>query len=288
MNLREVSPRLVERAKADLPNLISLLIFFGVTTLLFRSVEFALVVTASLGFHEMGHAAALAWMHMEFHIAFGLVGAWTWSSSEERARLSSFTNTIIHLSGPLFSLVLALAAVGLQAAWHPSSEHLLILANFSAQVGFFNLLPLGSLTDGGKAVRRVSGGLTGSLRLRAVSLLCLLTVGMLAIYALVALPGISIDHARSFLLSLVLVGFWLASSFLLQTRHPEPLTTFGQRPIRPQQVFLLILLIWDILTFCLVVMSATPFWLAPQYVQGYIANVTWVVTQVAQVFAFLH
>ena len=285
MNIRVLSPRLVQRAKADLPNLISLLVFFGITTLLFRSVEFALVVTASLGFHELGHAAALAWQHLDFRIAFGLVGAWTWSSSEERARLSHFSNTIIHLGGPLFSLFLALTAVGLHAAWRPASEHLLILANFSAQVGFFNLLPLGNLTDGGKAVRRVSIGLSGVLRMRAVILLFLLTVGMLVIYALVALPGLSIETARSFLLSLVLVGFWLASSLLIQTRHPEPVAPSTFRPIRPQQVFLLILLIWDILTFCLVVMSATPFWLAPQYVQGYIANVTWVATQIAHLIA---
>jgi hypothetical protein len=287
MNWRELSSRLVEQARADLPNLISLLLFFGVTALLFRSVEFALVVTASLGFHEMGHAAALAWLRLDFRITFGLVGAWTRSSSEDRLRLSHFANTIIHLCGPLFSLLLALVAIGLHAFWRPVSDHLLILANFSAQVGFFNLLPLGNLTDGGKALRRVNAGLSGLLRLRAVILIFLVTVGMLVIYALVALPGISIDTARSFLLSLVLVGFWLASSLLLQKRHPEQLRPVPQRTIRPQQVFLLLLLIWDILTFCLVVMSATPFWLAPQYIQGYIANVTWVVTLVAQVFIFL-
>lgn len=286
MNFRVPWPRLAAWAKADLPNLVSLLVFLGVTTVLFRSVEFALVVTASLGFHEMGHAAALAWLHLDFRIRFGLVGAWTWSSSAERARLSHFTNTIIHLAGPLFSLLLALAAVGLHAAWRPASDHLLILANFSAQVGFFNLIPLGPLTDGGKALRRVSTALQGTLRLRVVLFLIVVTVGMLVLYGLVALPGISIETARSFLLSLVLVGFWLASSLLIQTRHPESETPLPIRPIKPQQVYLLILLIWDILTFCLVVMSATPFWLAPQYVSGYIDNVTWVVTLLARFFVF--
>ncbi|MBE0695784.1 MAG: hypothetical protein IH586_02570 [Anaerolineaceae bacterium] len=288
MNFRELSLRLVALAKADLLNFFSLLVFFCATTILFRSVEFALVVAASLGFHELGHAAALAWLHLDFRIQFGLVGAWTWSSSAERAQLSHFTNTIIHLAGPLFSLLLALAAVGLHVIWRPDSGHLLILANFSAQVGFFNLLPLGPLTDGGKALRRVSAALEGTLRLRAVLLLIVVTVGMLVMYGLVVLPEISVETGRSFLFSLVLVGFWLASSLLIQTLHPEPETPLPIQPIKPHQVYLLILLIWDILTFCLVVMSATPFWLAPQYVRGYIDNITWVVTLVARIVVLIH
>lgn len=287
MNIRQNQSYLFNRAKADFSNLISLVLFFFATAALFRSIEFALVVTASLGFHELGHAAALAWLRLDYQIKFGVVGAWTWSSSADRARLSQFWNTIVHLSGPIFSLLLALIAVGLDAAWRPASNHLAILANFSAQVGFLNLLPLGNLTDGGKAVRRVSAGLQGVLRLRAVILLFLLTVGMLVVYGLITLPEISIENARSFLLGLMLVGLWLASSLMLQSRQTEPGNEVLSQALRPGQVFLLILLIWDVLTFLLVVMSATPFWLAPLYVRGYIANVTWCATQLAQIVAWV-
>lgn len=284
MDIRELGLRLFSRARMDLSNLVSLLVFFSATAFFFRSTEFALVVTASLGFHELGHAAALAWMRLDFKIAFGLVGAWTWSSRRERERLSQFSNTLIHLAGPLFSLLLALVAVGLQEVWQPHSQHLLILANFSAQVGFLNLLPLGSLTDGGKAVRRMSASLLHVRRFRAVILPILLTVVMFFLYGLVAIPAMGTENARPFLLSLLLVGAWLGSSLLIEAHHSEPEDGLSPRPMKTRQVYLLILLIWDILTFCLVVMTATPFWLSPVYVRGYLENITALLHLLAQLF----
>jgi hypothetical protein len=288
MHIREAKLGLLARARADLPNLVSLLVFFSATALFFRSIEFALVVTASLGFHELGHAAALAWMHLDFRISFGLVGAWTSSSSQERERLSQLSNTLIHLAGPLFSLVLAQVALGLHEIWDPPSHHLLILANFSAQVGFFNLLPLGSLTDGGKAVRRMSDALRGTRRMPAVILPFFLTVLMLVLYALVAMPRMGAENARPFLLSLLLVGTWLASSLFIETRHARPGASEIPQPMKTRQAYLLILLIWDILLFCVVIMSATPFWLSPDYVYGYLENLTGLVNLLAQLVSAIY
>jgi hypothetical protein len=49
----------------------------------------------------------------------------------------------------------------------------------------------------------------------------------------------------------------------------------------PSQVFLLLLLVWDMLVFYLIVIYATPFWLAPEYLLGMLENITvlleWVV-----------
>ena len=174
----------MQRAWADMPNLLSLLVFFGATGLIFRSLEFALVVTASLGFHELGHAAMLAWYGLDWRITFGIVGAWTWSPQPDRERLTQFANVMIHLSGPLFSFLLALLALGVQTAWQPQDRHLLILASFSAQVGFLNLLPLGPLTDGGKIVQRMMASLGGALQKRMAILPVFVTALMLAFYGL--------------------------------------------------------------------------------------------------------
>ena len=156
---RMESRGILQRAWADMPNLLSLLVFFGATGLIFRSLEFALVVTASLGFHELGHAAMLAWYGLDWRHHLRDCGRWTWSPQPDRERLTQFANVMIHLSGPLFSFLLALLALGVQAAWQPQDRHLLILASFSAQVGFLNLLPLGPLTDGGKIVQRMMASL---------------------------------------------------------------------------------------------------------------------------------
>lgn len=261
-----------QRAGDDLPNLLSLLIFFGATALIFRSPQFALVVTASLGFHELGHAAALAWRGLEWRIHFGLVGAWTWSPRTERERLSHLANAIIHLGGPLFSLLFALLALGLQAIWKPADHHLLTLANFSAQVGFLNLLPLGSLTDGGKIVRRMIASVDGSRRAWAVMLPMVVTALMLVLYALVQLPHLSGENPVPFLLSLLLVGLWMASSLLIEAKRVGRRNDAPGEPMTAGQVYFLLLVMWDLLVLGLIITAATPFWLTPEYVLGSLRN----------------
>jgi hypothetical protein len=271
------------RAVADLPNLFSLLVFFAVTALIFRSVQFALVVTASLGFHELGHAAALAWYGLDWRISFGVVGAWTWSPLAERQRLSHLANSIIHLSGPFFSLLLALLALGIQAIWQPPDRHLVTLASFSAQVGFINLLPLGPLSDGGKIVRRMMVSLNGSKKTKTILLPVSISVLMLVLYGLVILPELHAPAARAsqltpFLLELLLVGVWMTGSLLIESRRAALLIPqTGESPpesrMTPGEVSYLILVIWDLLVVALVISAATPFWLAPEYLLGSLRNV---------------
>jgi hypothetical protein len=280
-----VSPLMrAERVRQDLPGLFSLLLFLSVTALIFRSWEFALLVTASLGFHEMGHALALIWYRLDFRIHFGVVGAYTWSRAPERAALSQKANTYVHLAGPLFSLALALGALALHRLWQPESLHLLVLANFSAQVGFLNLLPLGDLTDGGKALRRMAHS---AVRRREQLVILLLgsaaLVGPLLASAwpvwrggLQALP----NTAAGF----VLIGIWLAASLVMELRRqqqkPAPgpvaaakITPAAGRPMTSRQLIFLALLLWDMLAALLMVILATPFWLQPSYVLGSLRNV---------------
>jgi len=274
MEARGFTRRVVD----DLPNLLSLLAFFLITALLFRSVQFALIVTASLGFHELGHAAALAWYRLDWRISFGVVGAWTWSPLKARERLSHLENVIIHLGGPLFSLLLALLAMGLHAAWRPGDQHLLILANFSAQVGFLNLLPLTPLTDGGKIIRRMIDSLDRPRQALTVLLPVLVTVLLLTIDALVHLQdGISVP----FLLGLLLVGLWMTSSLLIESKRivrSQPRTNSSDRLMAAGQVYFLVLVMWDLLVLGIIISAATPFWLTPEYLFGTLRNVA----------AFLH
>lgn len=262
---------LTRRALQDLPGLLSLLVFCGVTAAAFRSWEFALIVTASLGFHELGHAAAIAWYGMEWRISFGIFGACTWSPGAQRARLSHLANAVIHLAGPVFSLLFALLVLALNRLWEPADAHLLILANFSAQVGLLNLLPLGEFTDGGKIVRRMVASLDGIPRILAQALPILLSAQILFLYTLAALPRQPGSHPAAFLISLLLIGTWLAASMLLEARRTRPVDT--STPMRPGQVYLLTLVVWGLLAAGLVLATLTPFWLAPKYVLGSLENV---------------
>jgi hypothetical protein len=261
------------RAAADLPNLISLLVFFSVTALLFRSVQFALLVTASLGFHELGHAAALAWYGLDSRISFGFIGAWTWSPRQARERLSQFSNALIHLSGPVFSLLLALMAMGLQAAWRPGDQHLLTLASFSAQVGLLNLLPFGPLTDGGKIVRRMIVSLDRPHQALSVFLPLLATVLLLLVDGFAHFQD---GQPVPFFLGLLLMGLWMASSMLIEfcryTRF-DPLSLPAGSPMASGEVYLLVLVMWALLVLGLMISAATPFWLTPEPLVGSLRNV---------------
>jgi hypothetical protein len=304
----------------DLPNLISLLVFFGTTAFLFRSWRFALIVTASLGFHELGHAALLAYFRLNWRISFGLVGAWTWSPMDERARLSQFANAAIHLAGPFFSLLLALIALGLHAWLRPESQHLLLLANFSATVGFLNLLPLGPLSDGGKVMRRLVDSLHGPARAWAVLLPMLVSALALLLYAMGVLLRLSSQASSAFILALLLVGLWMGSSLLIEARRrpaSAPLSTTAAplpakaapltkaavipdaaasipvtgktaaAPAAPagmtsMQGSLVLVTIWDLLVLGLMLINATPFWLAPEFLLGSLRNVVDVLRLLAQ------
>jgi len=258
--------------RRELPQVLSLLLFLVVTALLFRSMEFALIVTASLGFHELGHAAALSWYRLDYRIFFGVVGAWTWSPSEERSRLSQLSNTYIHLAGPVFSLILSLAAMVLDLLWKPASSHLLVLANFSAQIGLINLLPVGVYTDGGKILRRMAMSVNMGKGKTTVLLLSGASVLAPALYAAWQMLQAG-PHLPASVLWLLLIGVWLVASVVSEMRGEGSPTFTALRPMKPLHAAFLILLIWDMLAVLFFIMIKTPFWLAPEYLLGYLENI---------------
>lgn len=265
------SPRgrsLKEKARAwdDLSGLVSLLLFLGGTALIFRSWEFGLIVTASLGFHELGHAAAIGLHGLKSRISFGLVGAWTWSPLQERQKLSDLQNIFIHLAGPLFSLLLAAVAVALRAYFPAADQHLGVLANFSAQVGLLNLLPLGALTDGGKIVRRLVAPLDAGSRAEAALLPLSCTALMLVACSLLSSPN---GGWRSILL----IGLWLGGSLIFEARRPAPAAPLPARQVTRTQAFALVGVAWGLLLLSVAIIAATPFWLEPGFVMGMVNNV---------------
>jgi hypothetical protein len=262
--------------RQEISGLFSLLLFLCVTALLFRSWEFALIVTASLGFHELGHVAVLIWFRLDYRIFFGVIGAGTWSNLKERMRLSQLGNIYIHLAGPLFSLVLALMALALHALWQPVSQHLLILANFSAQIGFLNLLPLGRVTDGGKAAQRVTQSLSGKPGWWPILLLISAAVLIPLVFLLIETTRAGswlLEEQPVHLYGILLIGVWLAASYLGESRRVGRPAPGKPRPLTTLQAVFTTVLIWDMLAVLSLVILHTPFWLAPEYVLGSLKNV---------------
>lgn len=264
---------LAGRAFDDLLNFLSLLMFFSVTAVLFRSIEFALIVTASLGFHELGHAVLIAFYRLKWRITFGFVGAWTWSPAAGRSKLSNMANSTIHLAGPLFSLLLGLGALGMAALSPFEDSHLLLLANFSAQVAILNLIPLGAFTDGGKVVQRIIAPLTGIERLLAAGFPLLVTLLLMGISGLVGQPFDHQNQLGAFWLGMLLVGAWMACSFLLEAHRSRPEMVPVRLQLNRAQGYILWLLIWLLLVLALWIAESSPFWLSPKYVIGCLRNI---------------
>jgi len=164
------------RLREELRGLFSLLVFVACVAFAFQSWELSLMWASALGIHEMGHILMISLLKIDWKMGFGIMGAWTETPLEERKALGHFRNSLIHLAGPLFSMVYALIAIGIHMAWHPDSDHLLRLASFSAQIGLFNLLPLGNASDGGKIIHRILASLDdrGDREITLVPILLLL------------------------------------------------------------------------------------------------------------------
>lgn len=267
----------VRQAAGKVRGIYSLLAFLFITALIFRSFEFALIVTASLGLHQLGHAGALAFYGLDWRISFGVIGAYTWSPLRERTALSQLQNTSIHLAGPFMSLVLAILALAAHKLFQPEGQALLVLANFSAQVGFLNLLPAGSLTDGGKICNKLVQSLDISGRKWAVAIPTLAALPLLVIYALVAALRIEPGGSRIFMFGLMLLAAWLGCSLLLEAlatarRAVKPVPPVVSRPMNTRQAYAFLIILWDMLLLYMIVIEATPFWLAPDYMLGLLQN----------------
>jgi hypothetical protein len=245
--------------KREMRGLLSASLFALGVAFIFQSWEIALILTASLGFHELGHIIMIWRYGIEWEMGFAAIGAWTRTPLEKRQRLNHFSNSLIHLSGPLFSLLFAITAIVLYfvIARGPERIYWLRLANLNALLSLFNFMPLGSLSDGGKFIRRMFASLTEAeeKRLLLLFLPTLITWGDLLL---------KLDLARAF--SLVTILLWLLISMLAEGAQDDPAEAYSPKAMTRQQAGVLLSLVIISYLGCMVILVITPFWLTGDHV----------------------
>lgn len=136
------------------------------------------MITISLAVHEAGHILMIRRIGIRWEFGFNHLGAWTRTPLKARRAIGQYANALIHLSGPLFSFLLSIGALAMVFVTSPVGGHFfwVRLANFSVLLGLTNLLPIGSLTDGGKLLTRLSASITNQFRPRFILLTLLLSL----------------------------------------------------------------------------------------------------------------
>ena len=244
------------RWKRAIRGLYSASVFALSISFLFQSWEIALVVTLGLGFHELGHILVVHGMGIDWEFGFSFLGAWTKTPLERRQTLGHFANSLIHLAGPFFSFLLATLALVIFFLIEPQSRSFLWprLANFSVLLAVTNLLPMGSLSDAGKVIKRVFASLPQQPRRRLLTNLLPMLVGGMAHLR-------DFDEARA--VSLLILLLWFAASLLLESRQDEPSEAESPKVMTEQQSGILLSGIIILVLYCYVIAIITPFWLTP-------------------------
>jgi membrane protease YdiL (CAAX protease family) len=232
--------------------------FALVIYLLFQSWQIALLFTLSLGLHEIGHALVAWALGLELELGFGPLGAWMRTPLEQRQALGHFTNSLIHLAGPLLSLGIAIASLALSGLVRdPSSAQAwLRVANFNALLCVLNLLPLGDLSDGGKLVRRIFASASESYeqRLLAVSGAVPLAAAWILLTVRLNWEGI---------LALVIIVFWFALSMLSESKQDDPAAAHSKQAMSARQIGIITSVFVAALILSTILVLLTPFWLTP-------------------------
>jgi hypothetical protein len=263
------------RWKRELRILSSPIIFAIVVAFIFQSWEIGLMLTASLGIHELGHIAFIWIQRVEWELGFGAMGAWTRSSLEQRQVLSHYANSLIHLAGPSFSFVFALLAFGMFFIMNASADRVywLLLANLNALLALLNFIPMGNLSDGGKFIKRLFASLPKREERR------LLTMLVPSFFSWIALLY-GMDLVRA--LSLGTLVLWLFISMVIESAKDDPSEAESPKAMTSQQagVLLSIVVMLFFLSTCIVII--TPFWLTEGAVlrmaEGWISlfvNIIW-------------
>lgn len=255
----------------ELRSLLSLALFITGAALVLQSLPLGLMVTAALGFHELGHILLIRRCGVPWKLRFGLAGAWVETPLEERQALGQYSNALIHLAGPAFSLLYALAALAIYFLAPGGSTTLVLLANFSAQVGLLNLVPIGDLTDGGKFIQRARA----SLNLPEHRRLFTLAVGWVAAVYIGTIVGVSLLHKGFFLphqaSSFLIISLWMVFGLSARLRgdgQPQSQDAFkDSQPMTFRQAWWLMVGVETLLLVSTAVVLVTPFWLTqPQIV----------------------
>lgn len=264
-----------DRWRKELRALLSPILFAVVVAIIFQSREIGLMLTASLGVHELGHIAGIWLQRMEWELGFGAMGAWTKSSLEQREVLGHYANSLIHLAGPTCNFIFSLISLGIFIVneTSPDRAYWLYLSNLNALLALINLMPMGNLSDGGKFAKRLFASLSTREEIRLLSLLAVTIPSWIGLLN-------KMDIARAASLGVPVI--WLFVSMLIESRQDDPIEYESPKAMTNQQAGLLFsaTVMIFFLCFCLVVI--TPFWLTEGAVlrmaEGWItlvANVIW-------------
>lgn len=147
----------------------------------------SLFLTLSILFHELGHALVARRLNLSIErIHLFLFGG----MAELRTRpVTAWQEAAVAMSGPIASLILGLAAIGMSRVvpdpYSLTYRLLVFVGQMNLLLAIFNLFPIFPL-DGGRTVRALFWGLTGRYLLasRWVRNLSIVFVGILAAFAM--------------------------------------------------------------------------------------------------------
>jgi hypothetical protein len=244
--------------KRALRSLVSIVLFALVVAILFYSWQLAWLVTAGLAFHELGHVLVIWALGIEWEIGFSGIGAWTRTPLEARQRLNHFWNSVIHLAGPVFSLLLAVVAVLIHVVALPAEDYWLRLANFNALLVVLNLLPLGELSDGGKLVRRLFASVPEKLEERM-----LYVVGLVPL--LFVMVVLSVNLRWHVVLAMLVVVVWFVINVMVARRQDNPAEAGSSRAMSGEHAFRLLIAALGAFIGGIIVILITPLWLTRQH-----------------------
>ncbi len=236
---------------------------FGVAaSFMLRSWRLGWFLTLSLGLHELGHVSLLQRYSVNWEIRFGIFGAATVTPRDQRQRLEHLDNALIHLAGPAVSLMQALLAYVVHGTlmlfeMAELGRRVGQLGNLAALIVLINLMPLGKLSDGGKALRRIFASL---LPRAETELLWVLLFWLGALIWLAAiLWG---DPAR--LITTLAFAAWFVVGTLVERRRDNPDDADIARAMTHRQTGILFGAIGASLIVSIAIFVSTPFWLSSQ------------------------
>jgi hypothetical protein len=237
----------------------SIVLFAVALAVLFYSWQLAWLVTAGLAFHELGHVLVIWALGIDWQIGFSSVGAWTRTPIEAREQLDHFWNSVIHLSGPLSSLLLALLGVAIHLWARPPEDYWLRLANFNALLAVLNLLPLGELSDGGKLVRRLFASVPGRVEEKM-----LWVVGLVPLLFALIVLGLRLEwHV---VVAMLVIVVWFVVNIIVARRRDDPAKALSPRAMSSEYAFRLLTAALAVLIGGIMLVLLTPFWLTQQHV----------------------
>lgn len=246
----------MSQLRSALRSLIVIAVIALATMAFFRDLTLALVVTAGLLVHELGHILAAYRYGVHWELIINPLGIGTLTPLDQRQALTQYQNAVIHLAGPAASLLLALAALlaGRVLVLAVPESPWLQLANFSALMAVLNVLPFAGVSDGGRFLKRLFASLPERLEPPMVIGVLL---GLLSSTWALALTGLSPVG----LLALLLIGLWLAVHMLFEAGRDDPQAADPSQTMSMWQAVGSLVLMLAVLLLSTWLVLITPFWL---------------------------